>query len=48
VHVDNAPARAAYTRLGFVEDGSVTPGGGIDGRDLVGMARSLQAEGASR
>jgi GNAT superfamily N-acetyltransferase len=43
VHVDNGPARAAYRRLGFVEDGSVTVGGGIDGRDLLGMARALQA-----
>ena len=37
VHVDNGPARAAYLRLGFVEDGRVTPGGGIDGGDLLGM-----------
>jgi GNAT superfamily N-acetyltransferase len=53
VHVDNAPARSAYLRLGFVEDGSVTPGGGIDGRDLVGMVRQpgappLQGGGPSR
>lgn len=41
VHVDNTTARAAYARLGFVEDGSVEVGGGIDGRDLVGMARSV-------
>jgi GNAT superfamily N-acetyltransferase len=48
VHVDNGPARAAYRRLGFVEDGRVTAGGGIDGGDLLGMVRALQAEGASR
>jgi GNAT superfamily N-acetyltransferase len=42
VHVDNAPARSAYLRLGFVENGSVTPGGGIDGRDLLGMARPVR------
>jgi GNAT superfamily N-acetyltransferase len=47
VHVDNLPARSAYRRLGFVEDGTLTPGGGIDGGDLVGMVRPLQAEAAS-
>jgi len=39
VHADNAPARAAYVRLGFVETGETTPGGGIDGGDLLRMAR---------
>jgi GNAT superfamily N-acetyltransferase len=53
VHVDNAPARSAYLRLGFVENGMITPGGGIDGRDLVGMVRPpgappLQGGAASR
>ncbi len=48
VHVDNAPARRAYERLGWAYNGSVTPGGGIDGRDLVGMTLPLQAEGRSR
>ena len=48
VHVDNGPARSAYRRLGFVEDGTGTPGGGIDGRDLVGMVRPLQAGQGSR
>ena len=48
VHVDNEPARSAYKRLGFVEDGTVTPDGGIDGRGLVGMVRPLQAGLASR
>ena len=48
VHVDNAPARAKYERTGWTYDGRVTPGGGIDGRDLLGMVRSLQAEGANR
>ena len=48
VHVDNWPARSAYKRLGFVEDGSITPGGGVDGRDLVGMVRPLQVGGPSR
>ncbi len=40
VHVDNAPARAAYLRLGFVETGGRTTGGGIDGRDLLEMLRT--------
>lgn len=39
VHEDNARARAAYLRLGFVETGERTVGGGIDGRDLLGMVR---------
>jgi GNAT superfamily N-acetyltransferase len=47
VHVDNGRARSAYLRLGFVEDGRVTPGGGIDGRDLLGMVRPLQAGGGN-
>ena len=48
VHVDNAHARRAYERLGWVYDGSVTPGGGIDGGDLLGMTLPLQAGGPSR
>ncbi|MCU1603311.1 MAG: Acetyltransferase [Frankiales bacterium] len=48
VHVDNAPARAAYLRLGFVENGEITPAGGIDGRDLIGMTLPLQVEARSR
>ena len=47
VHVDNAPARAKYERTGWAYDGRVTPGGGIDGRDLLGMVLPLQAEGRS-
>lgn len=39
VHVDNARARRAYERLGFVLTGETTPGGGIDGRDLQRMRR---------
>ena len=39
VHVDNGRARSAYRRLGFVETGGVTVGGGIDGRDLLEMRR---------
>jgi GNAT superfamily N-acetyltransferase len=39
VHEDNAPAHAAYLRLGFVETGERTSGGGIDGRDLLEMRR---------
>lgn len=37
VHVDNARARRAYQRLGFILTGETTPGGGIDGRDLERM-----------
>ena len=48
VHVDNPRARRAYEKLGFVPDGLDQPGHGIDGGDLVGMSRSLQAEGSSR
>jgi GNAT superfamily N-acetyltransferase len=48
VHVDNAPARAKYERTGWTYDGRVTPGGGIDGGDLLGMVRSLQAEAGNR
>jgi GNAT superfamily N-acetyltransferase len=48
VHVENWPALSAYLRLGFVRDGSVTAGGGIDGKDLFGMVRSLQAEVPTR
>jgi GNAT superfamily N-acetyltransferase len=40
VHAENARARAAYARLGFVATGETTPGGGIDGGDLLRMARS--------
>jgi RimJ/RimL family protein N-acetyltransferase len=39
VHVDNARARRAYLRLGFVETGEVDPTGGIDGRPLLRMRR---------
>jgi RimJ/RimL family protein N-acetyltransferase len=39
VHVDNARARAAYLKLGFVPDGLDQPGKGIDGGDLQGMSR---------
>lgn len=39
VHVDNARARRAYEKLGFVLTGETTPGGGIDGRDLQRMRR---------
>ena len=39
VHVDNHRAHAAYLKLGFVETGVRTPGGGIDGRDLLEMVR---------
>ncbi len=37
VHEDNARARRAYAKLGFVETGGRTAGGGIDGRDLIRM-----------
>jgi RimJ/RimL family protein N-acetyltransferase len=37
VHEENARAHAAYTKLGFVDTGERTVGGGIDGRDLVEM-----------
>jgi GNAT superfamily N-acetyltransferase len=47
VHLDNARARRAYEKLGFLTDGLDQPGEGIDGGDLIGMSRSLQAEGAS-
>ena len=47
VHVDNAPARAKYERTGWTYDGRVTPGGGIDGGDLLGMVLPLQAEGGT-
>jgi RimJ/RimL family protein N-acetyltransferase len=40
VHVDNARARRAYEKLGFVLTGDTTPGGGIDGRDLQRMRRA--------
>ena len=43
VHVDNARARAKYERTGWVYDGRVTPGGGIDGRDLLGMVLPCQS-----
>ncbi|MCU1593603.1 MAG: family N-acetyltransferase [Frankiales bacterium] len=39
VHEDNSRAHAAYLKLGFVETGKRTAGGGIDGRDLVHMVR---------
>ena len=39
VHEDNHRAHAAYLKLGFVETGEVTVGGGIDGRDLLEMRR---------
>jgi hypothetical protein len=34
--------------VGFVPDGSVTAGGGIHGKDLFGMVRSLQPEVPTR
>jgi GNAT superfamily N-acetyltransferase len=37
VHVDNVRARRAYEKLGFAITGETTPGGGIDGRDLLRM-----------
>ncbi|MGB8649154.1 MAG: GNAT family N-acetyltransferase [Mycobacteriales bacterium] len=37
VHEDNARARRAYAKLGFVETGERRPGAGIDGRDLLRM-----------
>lgn len=40
VHQDNHRAHRAYLTLGFVETGQVTPGGGIDGRDLLGMRQT--------
>ena len=43
VHVDNGRAHRAYLKLGFVETGETTPGGGIDGRDLVRMRRAQVA-----
>jgi RimJ/RimL family protein N-acetyltransferase len=39
VHEDNDRARRAYENLGFVLTGEVSPGGGIDGRDLHWMTR---------
>jgi len=48
VHVDNGPARSKYERTGWTYDGRVTPGGGIDGGDLLGMVRSLRAERVNR
>ena len=39
VHVDNHRARRAYERLGFVLTGHVRTGAGIDGGDLLQMAR---------
>lgn len=39
VHEDNHRAHAAYRKLGFADTGVLTVGGGIDGRDLVHMAR---------
>ena len=39
VHVDNARARRAYEKLGFVLTGETTPGGGTDGRGLERMRR---------
>ena len=41
VHVDNHRAHAAYLKLGFVDTGVRTEGGGIDGRDLLEMVRSF-------
>ena len=40
VHVDNHRAHAAYVKLGFVDTGVITEGGGIDGRDLLAMVRA--------
>jgi RimJ/RimL family protein N-acetyltransferase len=37
VHEDNERAHRAYLKLGFVDTGERTVGGGIDGRDLLGM-----------
>ncbi|MGZ6826047.1 MAG: GNAT family N-acetyltransferase [Mycobacteriales bacterium] len=39
VHEDNGRARSAYRKLGFVETGRRTAGGGIDGHDLLEMVR---------
>lgn len=39
VHEDNERAHRAYLKLGFVDTGERTAGGGIDGRDLLGMRR---------
>jgi GNAT superfamily N-acetyltransferase len=39
VHEDNHRAHAAYLKLGFVDTGVRTVGGGIDGRDLIQMVR---------
>jgi GNAT superfamily N-acetyltransferase len=39
VHVDNHRAYRAYLKLGFALTGETTPGGGIDGRDLLRMRR---------
>jgi RimJ/RimL family protein N-acetyltransferase len=41
VHEDNARAHAAYLKLGFALTGDRTPGGGIDGRDLLRMRRTV-------
>lgn len=40
VHEDNHRAHAAYNKLGFVDTGQLSVGGGIDGRDLVHMRAS--------
>ena len=48
VHVDNRRGRRAYEKLGFTPDGRDQPGHGIDGGDLEGMSRSLQAGAANR
>jgi RimJ/RimL family protein N-acetyltransferase len=37
VHIDNVRAKRAYEKLGFALTGGTTPGGGIDGRDLLRM-----------
>ena len=39
VHAANVRARRAYEKLGFALTGDTTPGGGIDGGDLLRMRR---------
>jgi RimJ/RimL family protein N-acetyltransferase len=47
VHEDNHRARRAYEKLGFVLTGEISPGEGIDGRDLQQM-RAFGADAALR
>jgi RimJ/RimL family protein N-acetyltransferase len=48
VHQDNHRARKAYEKLGFVLTGEVSPGEGIDGRDLHAMRAPAAVEGRRR